>query len=172
MNPEAVLLECNAVKPTENGDDLVLSSSFEQSWRSGMQSITDPSIDLIINTIGGADDQVNFQQNGESAIAHKNGEVVGQWDSTVAMTADVAAANELVQRLPSWETMNFAERARILMSLRIFLEKCPICEGDIRLEEDVVESCCRSYDVIATSCASCESQLFEIEWNKKLEEAA
>ncbi|RDI70183.1 hypothetical protein [Halopelagius longus] len=172
VNPEAVLLECNAVEPTEDGTDLELSSSFEQSWRSGMQSVTNPGINEIRSTISGVNNHLNFEQSGDSVIAHKNGEVVGQWDSTAAITADVAAANELVQRSPSWKKMTFAEKARILMSLRVFLEKCPACEGDIRLEDDVVESCCRSYDVIAASCTACDSQLFETEWNEELEATA
>jgi hypothetical protein len=62
--------------------------------------------------------------------------------------------------------MNSAERARVLASLRIFIEQCPECGGPVRIEQEAVESCCRSYDVLLSACEECDAALFEIEWTE------
>ena len=36
-------------------------------------------------------------------------------------------------------------------SFRIFLKQCPECDGPVRVGQEVVESCRRSYDVVAAS---------------------
>lgn len=51
------------------------------------------------------------------------------------------------------------------MSLRIFINRCPECDSPVHVEQEVVESCCRSYDVIASACQECDARLFEMEWD-------
>jgi hypothetical protein len=54
------------------------------------------------------------------------------------------------------------DRSATLGALRLFVAECPSCEGDVALEERVVESCCSSYDVVAGRCAGCDARLFEL----------
>ncbi|WP_241430398.1 hypothetical protein [Halococcus salifodinae] len=109
---------------------------------------------------------VTIEQRGEAYIAYTDETVIGQWSSRAATVADVAAATELSDRSFTWEELGPAEIARVLMSLRVFIEQCPECNGPVQVEQEVVESCCRSYDVIASACQDCDARLFEMEWNE------
>lgn len=53
----------------------------------------------------------------------------------------------LSQHSPDWPALTPAER--VLMSLRIFIEECPECDGPAQVEQEVVESYCWSFDVAA-----------------------
>ena len=61
---------------------------------------------------------------------------------------------------------------RVLMSLRIFVETCPLCDCPAQVEQAVVGSCCRSYDVVAAACQDCDTRLFEMEWDEIVAEEA
>lgn len=51
----------------------------------------------------------------------------------------------------------------MLNGLRLFVERCPACDGPVTADREVVESCCRSLDVVAVSCDACGARLFETE---------
>jgi hypothetical protein len=38
--------------------------------------------------------------------------------------------------------------------------------GPVQVEQEVAESCCRSYDVIASASLDCDTRLFEMEWDE------
>ncbi|RJT02981.1 hypothetical protein [Halococcus sp. IIIV-5B] len=170
IDPERVLLDADAVEPCREGTDLCLTADFQQAWRERIH--TTRAHDLSEHHLADAlnvsttDDQIAVDQHDEAFVAHTDDAVVGQWSSRAAVIADVAAATELSERLPDWQNLAPAETARVLMSLRIFIERCPDCDGPVRVEEEVVESCCRSYDVIASACQECDARLFEMEWDE------
>ena len=169
IDPERVLLNARAVEPCREGTDLCLTADFQQAWRESIH--TARTYDLGEDHLAGAldisttDDQITVDQHGEAFVAHTDDAVVGQWSSQAATVADVAAATELNERLSDWQILAPAEIARVLMSLRVFVEQCPDCDGPVQMEQEVVESCCRSYDVIASTCQDCDARLFEMEWN-------
>jgi len=168
MDPEQILFEAGAVEPCQEGTDLCLTTEFRGTWRNRMKtSDTDefeakdleitlhaPGIEIVITELDGA------------YLAYVDGSVAGQWSSQAAVVADLTAADVLADRYPRWDRLTPAEKARVLMSLRIFVEQCPECGGSVEVEQEVVESCCRSYDVIASACQDCEVRLFELEWNE------
>ena len=79
--------------------------------------------------------------------------------------ADVAAEEELRERHPAWHRLGFDERTEILGALRLWLERCPECDGPVTLGEETVESCCRSIDVIAATCEECGARVFEAQFS-------
>lgn len=169
IDPERVLLSAGAVEFCQGGADLCLTTNFQQAWRERIHTAREQDLDedylagaLDIST---TEDQITVDQHGEAFVAHTNDTAVGQWSSQAAAVADVAAATELNERLPDWQHLAPAEIARVLMSLRIFIEQCPDCDGPVQVEQEVVESCCRSYDVIASACQDCDARLFEMEWD-------
>lgn len=170
IDPERVLLDARAVEPCREGTDLCLTADFQQAWRERIH--TARAHDLGENHLAGAldvsttDDRITVDQHGDAFVAHTDDAVVGQWSSQAAAVADVAAATELSERLSDWQNLAPAEIAHVLMSLRIFIEECPDCDGSVQVEEEVVESCCRSYDVIASACQDCDARLFEMEWDE------
>ena len=73
----------------------------------------------------------------------------------------MAAATELGDRLDGWQTLGLRQQSQLLYALRLFLEECPECTGAVTMEEDTVESCCRSMDIVAVSCQECGARIFE-----------
>jgi hypothetical protein len=169
IDPERVLLDANAVEPCQNETDLCLIDKFQQAWREHIHTVRTRDIDE--NHLEGAldvpntADQITFDQQGDAFIVHTDDSVIGQWSSQAAVIADVASAAELSERYSGWGNLSPAEIARVLMSLRIFIEHCPNCDGPVQVKQEVVESCCRSYDVVASACQDCDARLFEIEWD-------
>jgi len=169
IDPEQILLDANAVEPCQDGTDLCLTPRFRNAWREyvhtvrgnnlGEKSLTN-ALDILPE-----DNQIIVDQHGDAFVAHTDDAVVAQWSSRAAVVADIAAATELAERSPDWTVSTPSEIARILMSLRIFIKQCPECDGPVQFEQEVVESCCRSYDVVASACQNCDARLFEMEWD-------
>lgn len=168
IDPEWVLLDAGAVEQCEEGTDLCLTPKFQQAWRKRIRTVRtqDLSEDRLADALGVSTmhDQFTVDQQDDAFVAHTDDAVIGQWNSQAAAIADVAAASELSERFPNWPDFAPAEIASVLMSLRIFIEQCPQCDGPVQVEQEVVESCCRSYDVVASSCQNCDNRLFEMEW--------
>jgi len=175
IDPEQVLLEAGAVEPCQDGTDLCLTPDFQQAWHECIRTTRthNPAEDHLAGAlnVSSENDRLTVDQHDNAFIAHINDAVVGQWSSQAAVVADVAAATSLSERVPNWSDFAPAEVARVLMSLRIFIEQCPDCDGPVRVEENVVESCCRSYDVIASACQDCDARLFEMEWDDVADDA-
>ena len=169
IDPERVLLDGGMVEPCREGTDLCLTTDFQQAWREHIHTARshDPGENHLADSLGVSttDDRITVDQHGDAFVAQTDDAVLGQWSSQAAVIADVAAATELSERIPTWSDFAPAEIARVLMSLRIFIEECPECDGPVQVEQEVVESCCRSYDVIASACQDCDARLFEMEWD-------
>lgn len=167
IDPERILLDAGAVEPCQDGMDLCLTPGFRNAWRECIHTVRENDLGKEFLTsaldITPSDDQITIDQHEDAFIAHTEDTVIGQWSSRAAAIADVAAASELAERSSDWTVLTPAETARILTSLRIFIEQCPECDGPVRVEQEVVESCCRSHDVVASACQDCDARLFEIE---------
>lgn len=169
IDPEQVLLEAGAVEPYREGTDLRLTDEFQKAWHERMTSAREHDLDE--EYLAGAlavplqTSEITIDRRGEAFVASTDEVVIGQWSSQAAVIADVAAAAALSDRTSRWAELAPAEIARVLMSLRVFLEWCPECGSPVEIEQEVVESCCRSYDVIASVCRDCEARLFEMEWD-------
>jgi len=159
IDPERILLDASAVEPDRDGTDLRLTTEFQHAWRERISTAREHDLDE--EYLAGAlsvplqTSEITIDRRGEAFVAYTDETVIGQWSSQAAVIADVAAAAEFSDRSPTWEELTPAEIARVLMSLRIFVERCPECSGPVEVEQEVAESCCRSYDVVASSCQDC-----------------
>lgn len=165
IDPERKLLRADAIEPCQEQADLCLTSKFRKQWRERIHIIREDEFvkDRLANTLniipeGG---QLSIDQRGSAFVAYTGDVVVGQWESQAALVADIAGATELSQRVPNWENLTPAEIFRILTSLRIFVEQCPECDGPVQIEQELVESCCQSYEAVASTCQDCGARLFE-----------
>lgn len=169
IDPEQILLRTSAVKPCKENTDLCLTPEFQQVWREHIHTVREHNLseDHLRDAlnVSSKDNRIAVEQYSNAFVAHTDDTIIGQWSSQAAVIADVAAATELSERLPNWSDLAPAEISHLLMSLRIFVKQCPKCDGPIQIEQEVVESCCRSYDVIASGCQDCDARLFEMEWN-------
>ncbi|WP_436923955.1 hypothetical protein [Halosimplex amylolyticum] len=83
--------------------------------------------------------------------------------SSGAYLADLAAATLLADRSGHWIAIGPDQRMQVLAALRLWLDDCPQCGGRVEIGRDTIESCCRSVDVVASTCQRCGDRLFEAE---------
>lgn len=101
--------------------------------------------------------------SGSTSTGGPRGEGWREWPSIGALAADVAAAEELESRSSEWRTLSVDHRLGILSALRMFLERCPRCDAPIVPGSETVESCCRSWEVLAVTCDECGERYLELD---------
>jgi hypothetical protein len=165
LDVEAVLREAGVVD--DGGADVVLSPAFESAWYARMAHLEDgeSDVDELAALLDVEPDRLTVTQYGDAFVARIDGQWVGQWESRAAFISDIAAADVLSIVYSGWFDLPMATRSEVLGALRIFLERCPVCGDRVELSTDVVESCCRSYDVIAATCQGCDSRVFEADFD-------
>ncbi|WP_433624919.1 hypothetical protein [Halomicrococcus sp. NG-SE-24] len=92
----------------------------------------------------------------------RDGTPVAVWPSEAALVADVAAGPLLRERLPRWDAWDLGDRGQLLHAVRVFLERCPNCDGELALAEETVESCCRTAEVVTLTCRACDTPVLEV----------
>ncbi|SDY70030.1 hypothetical protein [Halopenitus persicus] len=166
VNPEALLLEIGIVVDDPSNEDLVLDPEFERAWERTIRDHwrEERAAKRSLGTFVDADpNEIEFDAHSGSFLAWADEAYLASWPSRAACVADTAAATELPKWDADWGRRSLALRAEILGALRLFLEQCPACGGAVVLSQDVVESCCRSRDVVTATCQSCDSRLFELD---------
>jgi hypothetical protein len=170
LTAETVLREAGVVVDDPAVGDVVLTLDFEQAWYGRMADIgsgrTDREELAALVDVDPETLEVNWHNN--AFTAKMDGVWIGQWESRAAFVADVAAGRELAARYPAWDDLPMLFRSEVLGGLRVMLDRCPDCDGPVTLGQDVVKSCCRTYDVLAGKCESCGARLFEIDWDEEL----
>jgi hypothetical protein len=163
LDVETILLRADAVEPCADVDDLCVTDEFRAAWNDRIDAVrsADTSRAELAELLGVDADELTFEEYGEAFVARVDGTRAGQWESRGAFLADVAAATELEARLAGWQTLDLQQQSQLLYGLRLFVEECPECTGPVAIEEDTVESCCRSIDIVAVSCQECGARLFE-----------
>lgn len=168
FDPDAELRTAGLV--VDGSDDLELLPEFERTWWVAIDDIgaADMSVEAEIlqrlAVLGGFDaDELELVDGPRSFQAWYDDELVANWESRAACTADVAAADIISEYDRWWDARPLAVQAELLGALRLFLERCPVCHGSVALSHEVVSSCCYDYDVVVTTCGDCNARLFEIE---------
>lgn len=165
VDVEGYLLDRRLLVECDNVDDWCLDRRFERRWRSKMDEMShDGAREDAITTLLDVDThRLSLREFGTATLVRVDNRQVGQWESNAAFLADIAADAVLREEEPTWGELPLLARSRILNTLRMFLETCPGCGGPLRLGRETVESCCRSFDVVAVTCEACESRIFELD---------
>ncbi|OIB55431.1 hypothetical protein [Natrialba sp. SSL1] len=182
IDPERWLLEYDLVVPcsrtetddgageaeadTEMEDDLCLTEELEETWRAAIDERRDGDrveqlaafFDVEQSAV--AVDQADGAE--QPVRARVEGRLAAQWESDAALLADLGSMHALAERVPEWPSLSLEQRSQLANGLRAFVETCPSCTGEISLDEETVESCCRSYQVYAITCDDCESRVLEV----------
>lgn len=163
--PEAVLADAGAVEPCEGVDDLCLDDEFDAEWYDRMDAIREGGTEKsdLSDVLDVEESELTFEEHDDALVAEYDDSRLGQWESRAALVADLAAAKALEDRYADWDRLSVTNQSRVLSGLRIFLERCPDCGGDVTMEQDTVESCCRTMDVVAVSCSACDARILEVE---------
>ncbi|EMA63256.1 hypothetical protein [Halorubrum kocurii] len=184
IDAESYLLSAGVLVETPDGSDLAFAPWFESAWRTHLAALRDAAVeaaapvaaspdgtrpaapadvDALAELTGIDEDGLSLRWRGDAGFAHAGDDRIGHWESRSAFLADVAADSALTTHLDDWASLPLASRSGVLGALRLFVERCPTCEGAVQLEERVVESCCSSYEVVAGRCTACNARLFEID---------
>lgn len=162
FDPERELLTAGALTPCLDRDDLCLDPLFRTSWRSEMAPAAEDLDDAIYRMLPSSfDGSVDIEFRGNTVVTRVAGTTVAEWPSRAAFVADAAGAAALAGVDSKWADRGFEERTRLLGGLRLWLDRCSVCDGHVELGEDTVESCCRSVNVVEASCTSCGARIFE-----------
>ena len=161
---ETYVLEHDVLEPCEDVDDLCLTPGFDRAWFDAIEAVDPDALEPAdaVDAFGfEADpDELDLESRGNALVLRANRRVVGRWPSRTALLADVAASRALAEWTPDWNDHDPQTKGQICNALRMFLEECPT-GGDVRMTEEVVESCCTSHDVVAVICEESGDRLFE-----------
>lgn len=165
-DPEALLSAADAVEPDPGTDDLRLVPTFRAAWHDRIDRIrTEGTEERALHTLLGIDETVHLDDENPDGVvmAHTETRPVGYWESRAAFLADLAAAVELSSRYEDWGRLSIEGRSQAVNGLRVFLDRCPTCDGEVVFGETTVRSCCRSHEVLAVSCVACGARILEVD---------
>lgn len=158
------LLDEGILVPTDGGMDIMLSPEFRAQWSQYLDEYADaPDRDQLREALDANIEDGVFSEIGDKITLSQAGTLVGQWPSSAAIKADLAAAEVCSEWISEWGDCNPIERATFLRTIRVANSDCPVCDGTVELREDVRETCCNSYDIIVASCQLCNYRIFETE---------
>lgn len=171
VDVEGVLFDAGALEECPDRDDLCLTPSFESAWRAQTErfAANDPGIERVVERFIDGEDldesvdrsDITLEERGEACVALLDGTRIAQWESEAAYLSDAAAAAVLQDRFPGWRRLGFRDRTEVAGVLRLWLDSCPSCGGRAAMGRETVSSCCRERQVLASTCDSCGSRLFE-----------
>ncbi|MFW6448196.1 MAG: hypothetical protein ACOC0X_01500 [Halobacteriota archaeon] len=164
MDVDEVLRVAGVVEPCATEDDLCLVADFERSWWEEIRRLREDR-ELAEDRLGAIlelePDGFELAADGGELVLRQEDRTLGKWLSEGAFLADLALEPLLDERIHGWDDLDPRLRTQSLAGLRVFLERCPACEGALEHVENVHESCCGSRIVgVAIECPACEAQLF------------
>lgn len=171
VDVEAVLFDAGVLEECPDSDDLCLTSRFESDWRDRIDAFAanEPGIERVIERLIDGDEfdgsvdgaEIAVETRGDAYVALLDGARIAQWESKAAYLSDAAAAAVLQDQYLGWQGLGFRDRTEVAGALRLWLERCPSCGGRVAMGRETVSSCCRERQVLASTCDSCGSRLFE-----------
>jgi len=170
IDVEVALHDADVLEEKPHGD-LGLTPGFERAWFEQIETEreADTTRAALAEIVGVDEDGLHFDEYRSGAfMAFYDHNQVGRWESEAAFLADAAAGRVLPTYYDDWERASPEARGQLLAGLRLFIEECPDCGGVVRFGQEIVESCCRSHQVVAVTCEDCDARLFEIEASEEL----
>ena len=162
---DEVLEDFAVVEADEAAADLVLVDDFRESWEETIDALGDDPearraafADVVEVPV--SDVYIEQRQDGRFYALVEN-TATHNWITEAAMLSDLAAHRALED--PRWDVLEPEERLSVLRGFRVFLTTCPECGGPVSATDDVVESCCGAWDVIAVECGDCGARVLELE---------
>jgi hypothetical protein len=174
FDPGALLVQAGVLTDTDDGTDLVLDPVFATAWAArtgnrlaasdGEQAALAAQLDVRPGSLA-----VTNYETGLSA--HLDDELLGSWESRTAFFADMAGMELLAPLVADWDGLPVAARSETAATLRLFAELCPDCGGTVELDEQTVESCCSTHQVVAATCDTCGVRLLEVRLTDAMRDA-
>ncbi|ELY35984.1 hypothetical protein [Natronorubrum tibetense] len=165
LDLEAFFLDHDVLEPCSDRDDLCLTEEFEADWLAAIENVDETGVDAaaVIDAFDfdAQPETFELESRDDARVLVGDRGIAGRWPSRAAVVADVGASRVLTDWAPEWDAQTPETKGQVLNGLRMFLETCPGAGGEISMDEEVVESCCSSHDVIAVTCDETGERLFE-----------
>lgn len=169
IDPEPLLRSIGALEPCRDGDDLCLTDEFAGEWRERIAVVREGDYVEYLATLLDRDSDslavlgAKDEDGAAGWTVTADGTPVARWESEAALVADVSAAELLRRRYPEWDDTELTTQGQLLHALRVFLDRCPVCESPVAFSERTVESCCQTAEVVALGCEECNARLLEVQ---------
>lgn len=167
VDPQSYLLAAGVLTETDDGSDLTYAPWFASAWRSALDAARETGDVAAVTRLADVDaadeSDLSVEERGNAVFAAVDGERVGNWVSRPALLADVAADRVLRANDDGWTDLPQPARSEVLGGLRLFVEECPACGGEVTVGEETVASCCTTRDVVVGRCEGCEARIFELD---------
>ncbi|WP_124189691.1 hypothetical protein [Natrarchaeobius oligotrophus] len=159
IDAEALLRSTSAV--VGGNDGLRLESTFRTAWHDRMREIreTNSRLTELATRLDGRSDRLALEVTDEGFAATRGRDRVGCWPSDGAFLADLASTAVLEESDPTWETLESRERRIVLTALRLFLEWCPNCDGELVGETTPTDVGGGDGSTVRLECVRCGSLL-------------
>lgn len=165
LSPERYFLSIGVLEECDDEDDLCIQKAFESEWTEAMTSLNTGSFSAedaaIAMGLDVADHEFTVRDNERGYQLKRDQQVIGQWPSRAALIADIGASRVLELWDTHWTEYEPNKKGELLNGLRLFLNTCPTTGGEIAINEETVESCCSSHEVVAAVCKETDEQIFE-----------
>lgn len=163
IDVEGALVDADVLTEAADGEDLRLTAEFERAFDERVAAVRsdEATREQLLEVLDVSRGDVEFEEFGSAFRVHRDGTLIGTWESRAAFLGDVAGAELLSDRVDGWEATSVRQRGELLNGLRLFLTTCPGCGGPLSFGTDTVESCCSTREVAAVTCNDCDSRVFE-----------
>lgn len=113
----------------EQGEDVVLSTGFQGSWREAMADLREMDdaalAESVASVVPGVETAVVTDDRGRDFVVVDRGDDAPAWVSRPVAIAEVGALRSLPETVPPDDRVSGAR------PLRLFLESCPDCGGRV-----------------------------------------
>jgi hypothetical protein len=157
----ALLVEFGFVRPTE--DDIQVTEPFLKRWQDALATLenSDERVAALASLLDEPVEHVDIEyREADQPFGVVDNRAVHNWISEASLRTDLAAHRAVTD--DRWSALDRNDKTRILRSFRVVLDTCPTCAGPVIPTEEVVESCCRDWDVIAVRCTECGVHIVEL----------
>ncbi len=168
LDPESSLIDMGIIRPCEQSADLCVDATFERAWWAEIEQLRDRETETVVlaDVLGVDADRLEIKTFAEIdgpfvAYLDRRDNRVGQWESRTAFIADIAAATVLGRDVDGWQDLDTDQQGTLLYALRVFLDRCPACDGRLAMSDEVVNSCCAAAEVLVVECQDCGDRVFE-----------
>jgi hypothetical protein len=162
VDPETFLEEAGVIDPDGDGDyrltDDTADAVQDRMATYREESIATEAVATLFDTT--AED---IEELDRGYPAYRIGVRIRKWPSEGAWIADVATHEVLAETTDGWADLPTEQRVDTLAWLRGLHPACPMCGGETRFSDDVIESCCGRFEVTTIACMDCSERLREFD---------
>ena len=162
VDSEQFLQDAGVVE-VESSDERRLSDSFAALVEEQMAPYRESGVDTLTLVALFDTPPEEIERLDREYPAASVGRRIRKWPSEAALQADAASHDALVELTDEWAAVPLEQRMDMLESIRSLYRTCPSCGGSVEFDESIVQSCCRSYEVVSHRCSACGSHLAEMD---------